>query len=176
MGRAHKLKIQQLTEHELTQVHEIDVSERGNVIYRYTDGVLQTTTEQWARPQWTPEAWQQHLQRWIADLHPDLFLGAFVDEQLAGLASLRYRLTATMAELTTLHVSRTHRRQGVATALLQEVIQLVQEDGAQALYVSATESASAVNFYMRQGFQPTDEPHPVLFALEPHDIHMVMDL
>ncbi len=168
--------IRQLAEHELSRVHEIDVSETGTVIYRYRDGTLQTVPEQWSRPQWTAEAWQKHLQQWISDLHPDLFLGAFDGEQLVGLASLRYQLTSTMAQLTTLHISRNYRRQGVASALVQEVIWLAQEDGAQALYVSAVESASAVNFYLRQGFRPTDEPDPVLFALEPNDIHMVRRL
>ena len=86
-----KLRIQHLTEDDLAHVHMIDVSETGTVIYRYADGILQTSTEQWERPRWSPEAWQQHLQRWIADLHPDLFLGAFVDEQLVGLVSLRYQ-------------------------------------------------------------------------------------
>ncbi|MEZ4736960.1 MAG: GNAT family N-acetyltransferase [Caldilineaceae bacterium] len=170
------MRIQQLTEHDLTRSHAIDVSERGHVIYRYVDGVLQTTAAQWARPQWTQDEWQQRLQHWIADLHPDLFLGAFVDERLVGLASLRYRLTETMAQLTTLHISRTYRRQGVATALTQAVIRLVKAQGAQTLYVSATESASAVNFYLSQGFRPTAEPHPALFALEPNDIHMDMQL
>ena len=168
--------IRPLARHELTHVHAIDVSETGTAIYRYIDGALQTAPEQWARPQWTAEGWQAHLHHWMTDLQPDLFLGAFEGEQLVGLASLRYQLTPTMAQLTTLHVSRTHRRQGVATALLQEVIRLAKEDGAQMLYVSATESTSAVNFYRNQGFQPTDKPDPVLFALEPDDIHMVMAL
>ncbi|MEZ4860647.1 MAG: GNAT family N-acetyltransferase [Caldilineaceae bacterium] len=170
------MRIRQLAEHDLTRSHAIDVSESGNVIYRYTDGALQTTVEQWAHPRWTPEEWQRRLQHWMADLHPDLFLGAFVDERLVGLASLRYRLTETMAQLTTLHISRTYRRQGVATALTQAVIRLVKAQGAQTLYVSATESASAVNFYLSQGFRPTGEPHPTLFALEPNDIHMDMQL
>jgi ribosomal protein S18 acetylase RimI-like enzyme len=170
------IAIHRLTKHELSRVHEIDVSETGAVIYRYRDGALQTVPEQWTRPHWTAEAWQAHLQQWITDLHPDLFLGAFDGEQLVGLASLRYQLTSTTAQLTTLHISRSYRRQGVASALVQEVIRLTKEDGAQTLYVSAVESASAVNFYLRQGFRPTDEPDPVLFALEPNDIHMVMTL
>ena len=170
------MRIQKLNEQELTRAHEIDVSESNNVLYRYVDGILQTTEEPWTRPRWTAEKWQQRLQRWQATLHPDLFLGAFIDEQLAGLASLRYQLTDTMAQLTTLHVSRAYRRQGVATALVQEVVRLVKAQGAQMLYVSASESTSAVNFYLSQGFQPTDSPDPVLFALEPNDIHMVMPL
>ena len=168
--------IRLLAEDELSRINEIDVSEEGTVIYHCVDGILRTTTEQWARPQWSAETWQARLHHWVEDLQPDLFLGAFVDEQLVGLASSRYHLTKTMAQLTTLHVDRNHRRQGVARALVQEVIRLVRENGAQSLYVSATESASAVNFYLSQGFRPTDSPDPVLFALEPNDIHMVMQL
>ena len=170
------ITIHQLAAPELASIHEIDVSETDTVIYRYVDGTLQTTPEQWARPQWTPADWQHQLQRWIADLHPDLFLGAFDGSALAGLASLRYQLTATMAQLTTLHISRSHRRREVASALVQEVIRLVKANGAQALYVSATEATSAVNFYLSQGFRPTAEPDPTQFALEPNDIHMIMML
>jgi len=33
-----------------------------------------------------------------------------------------------------------------------------------------------VGFYLRQGFVPTEHPHPELFALEPEDIHMICQL
>lgn len=170
------ITIRQLAADDLERVHEIDVSEEGTVLYHCTDGVLQTTDETWARPVWSAETWQERLHHWVDDLQPDLFLGAFVDDQLVGLASLCYQLTETMAQLTTLHVDRHHRRQGVAKALLREVIRLVRANGAQSLYVSGTESTSAVNFYLSQGFRPTDSPDPMLFALEPNDIHMIMPL
>ena len=48
--------------------------------------------------------------------------------------------------------------------------------GAMALYVSATPSESAVGFYRRAGFKPTDTPHPDLLAEEPEDIHMILAL
>jgi hypothetical protein len=59
---------------------------------------------------------------------------------------------------------------------MNEVIHLAKADGAQTLYVSARPSESAVRFYLSQGFQLTDNPHPRLLALEPEDIHMVMQL
>lgn len=170
------ITIREVVAADLSRVHAIDVSEEGTVLYHYAEGVLQTTDEPWARPVWSAATWQERLQHWVDDLHPDHFLGAFVGDQLVGLASLRYQLTGTMAQLTTLHVDRNHRRLGVAKALVQEVIRLVRANGAQSLYVSAAESASAVNFYLSQGFRPTDEPDPALFALEPNDIHMVMSL
>ena len=33
-----------------------------------------------------------------------------------------------------------------------------------------------MGFYRGQGFTPTPEPDPELLALEPEDIHMILDL
>ena len=37
-------------------------------------------------------------------------------------------------------------------------------------------SESAVGFYLRQGFKPTEDVHPELFAREPEDIRMILGL
>jgi len=73
-----------------------------------------------------------------------------------------------------LHVSRGHRRRGVATALFEEVRWLVRRDRATHLDVFATPSELAVAFYLNCGFLPTDAPDPGLLAEEPEDIHMVL--
>ena len=44
------------------------------------------------------------------------------------------------------------------------------------LAFASVPTESAVGFYLRQGFQLTDEPDPELLALEPEDIHMVKQL
>ena len=95
---------------------------------------------------------------------------------LAGLAIYRPRLSADVGNLALLHVSRAHRRQGIASLLSAEVARLARADGARLLYVSATPSDSAVGFYRSVGFEPTDAPNPELFALEPDDIHMTLEL
>ena len=97
-------------------------------------------------------------------------------ETIVGIASLRYRLTDTTAQLVSLHVSRQARRQGVATRLTDEIVRLARGRGLQELYVSATPSESAVGFYLRQGFRPTAHVNRALYALEPEDIHMVRPL
>jgi GNAT superfamily N-acetyltransferase len=103
-------------------------------------------------------------------------IGAFDGDRLAGIAIYRPRLTETMGQLGLLHVSSSHRRQGIASCLFAEVLSLAHRDGAAALYVSATPSESAVGFYMSKGFLPTDTPHPELLAEEPEDIHMILQL
>jgi ribosomal protein S18 acetylase RimI-like enzyme len=89
---------------------------------------------------------------------------------------MRYQLAPGLAQLTTLHTSQSHRRQGVARRLLEAVSKRAQAQGATALYVSATPSESAVGFYLSQGFQIAAEPNAEMFALEPEDIHLVRPL
>ena len=89
---------------------------------------------------------------------------------------MRYRLTETMAQLASLHVSREHRRQGVATLLLSEACRLARQDGAQTIYVSATPSESAVGFYLSQGFSPIARTRSRAPCAGAGGIHMILEL
>ncbi len=170
------LVIRRLDESDFDQLHNIDLSEHTSLIYRWVNGQLQPEPHDGYRPRWNQAQWQERLTEWRTDLQPDVWLGAFVGGQMAALASLRYRLVPEMAQLTTLHVDQAHRRQGLARQLLQTVVAMAEESGAGELYVSSTESESAVGFYLSQGFRPTDTPNPQMFELEPNDIHMVRPL
>ena len=79
-------------------------------------------------------------------------------------------------QLVLLHVSRAYRRQGIAARLMDEVVTLARERGAAYLYISATESRSAVGFYLSQGCELAQDVDPELYALEPNDIHFVKRL
>ncbi|MCB0061774.1 MAG: GNAT family N-acetyltransferase [Caldilineaceae bacterium] len=160
----------------LAGVTAIDVSERGDQRYRLVAGQLQLVEQAWERSFWDAEAWPRRLESWAQKLKPDCYLGAYDGEQMVGIAGLRYRLTPTMAQLTSLYIDVHYRRQGVAHLLVQEVFRLSKESGAEAIYVSSKPSVPAVGFYTRQGFRPTAEPDPVLFGYQPEDIHMVRPL
>lgn len=170
---------QQLAAAEIARIGEIDRSEHISALYQYQDGKLVARTVDEDCPAWNHEAGhffsvEAHIQQWQPVLEAGgVLLGALDGERLAGFAVLRYRLTDEMAQLAALFVSKNYRRQGIAEQLVSEVVRLAQADGARALYVSATPSDSAVGFYLSQGFQPTDEAHPDLLALEPEDIHMI---
>lgn len=169
--------IRQLQPQEYDKAREIDVTETGSMLYRAVDGQLVEEQHEWRRPPWTEPRYAALVATWtqaVAD--GGVVLGAFADDLLVGEAVFRPRLTAQMAQLESLHVSQNCRRQGVARGLAAEVIRLARESGAEALYVSATPSQSAVNFYRSVGFVPTATPHPALFELEPEDIHMTMPL
>ena len=40
------------------------------------------------------------------------------------------------------------------------------------MVVSATPSLNTVRFYLHRGFEPTAEPLPELYELEPEDVHL----
>jgi GNAT superfamily N-acetyltransferase len=170
------MTIRQLEDADFGRLHEIDLSEHITLIYKLDNGQLLPEAHDWQRPRGDAPYWRHQVEEWRRTIKPDVWLGAFVGDQLVGLASLRYRLAPNLAQLTTLHVSQPHRRQGVARQLLAKIIELAKQSSAEFLYVSATPSASAVGFYQGQGFVVTTEPNPEMSALEPDDIHMVRTL
>lgn len=167
------VEIRTVGEADLRGIAAIDVSEQGEQRIQWVDGELKTIAQSWERPFWDADAWSQRLQSWAQKLKPDCYVGAYDGERMVGIAGLRYRLTPTMAQLTSLYIDVHYRRQGVAHQLVEEVFRLSRESGAQAIYVSSKPSIPAVGFYMRQGFEVTSEPDAHLFALQPLDIHMI---
>jgi ribosomal protein S18 acetylase RimI-like enzyme len=169
--------IKELLPTQLDQVVEVDVTESDDVVYYIEHGELVAHRERWQRPARTKQDWQVQIQRWQGYLASGgAVLGAFDGEVLVGFAILRDELSPGQAELAGLFVSRTYRRKGIAARLTVELIRLVRARGAREIYVSATPSRSAVGFYQSQGFMLAQELNPVLFELEPEDIHMVKHL
>lgn len=176
------ITIRHMDASELDRIGEIDRSEHVTREYSYRDGALEARVVDIVVPPWSPTGDHEHTVRGrIAACQAQLdmggtLVGAFAAEALAGVAVYRPHLTPNVANLAILYVSRNHRRSGVAALLTDEVARLARADGARLLYVSATPSDSAVGFYRSYGFEPTDEPNEELFALEPEDIHMILEL
>jgi ribosomal protein S18 acetylase RimI-like enzyme len=163
---------------QLSDVYDIDMREHGDIVYRAVDGRLHATDEAWDRPVRTRETWDRHIAEWTEMLQAGgSAWGAYNAEQrLVGIIVLRLHLTDTAAQLAALFVSRDYRRSGIARRLTETLLAAARASGARQVYVSATPSRSAVGFYQSQGFRPADEVHPELFAREPDDIHMILDL
>jgi GNAT superfamily N-acetyltransferase len=103
-------------------------------------------------------------------------IGAFRGGSLVGVGVITPGIRPGMAQLAYLHVTQPYRRKGVASSIARTLIGVARDLGSRRIYVSATPSQSAVGFYRSLGFQPAAEPLPELFALEPEDIHMILDL
>ena len=81
-----------------------------------------------------------------------------------------------MRQLKFLHVGHGARGQGLGSRLFALACAHGRQVGADALYISATESRHTVDFYLRQGCRLLQQPHPELFAQEPYDIHLYRPL
>jgi GNAT superfamily N-acetyltransferase len=171
------IDLRQMSPEELSQVNEIDVTESGHLVYQYIDGKMVATSKTWHRFSRSPEIWKTYVEQWQAFLEQGgVAIGAFDEKRLVGIAVLRYNLTENMAQLAALFVSRTYRRQGIATRLVQEIIRLARANGERELYVSATPSESAISFYTSQGFKLAGQRNKELYALEPEDMHLIQVL
>lgn len=167
---------------ELERIGEIDRSEHVTLEYSYRNGSLEGRAVAIVAPRWSLSGDHEHSVRGkVNEWQPILarggtLVGAFDADTLAGFAIYRPRLADGVGNLSALFVSRSYRRTGVASRLTGEVARLARADGARRLYVSATPSGSTVDFYRSVGFEPTDEPNEELFAHEPDDIHMILEL
>lgn len=181
MQNAH-FRYSWLSPADLHHIGDIDRSEEVRAGYEMHEGSLRRIDVHWDVPPWRPDGEGDHtVPAKIAGCRQDMdrgavAYGAFDGERMAGIGVLLPELHEGMAQLTFLHVSRPHRRAGIAAALVGELFRAAGERGATTVYVSSAPTESAVGFYLRHGFQPTDEPDPDLLALEPEDIHMVKQL
>lgn len=170
----------QMTPQDLDRLHELDRSEHVRVLYELQEGALVSRAVDLQVPRWTAQETERH----IRSLRPELedggvLLGALDGDQLAGVAVLGGKLRGEARDtlqLVFLHVSAAHRRQGIATRLFQEAAALARTREARFLYVSATESESALGFYFSQGCTLAPQVDPELYALEPKDIHLIVAL
>jgi len=173
--------VRPLSVDELGRLAEIDRSEQVETGYRMHGATLEPYAAGWRIPNWFAVGEDHSVEAHVRSLgelaeRGAFFLGAFDEDRLVGLLAWRPKLTETMDQLAFLHVSREHRRRGIASRLCDEAETAARNRGATSIYVSATPSESAVGFYRSRGFEPTSDIHLELFALEPDDIHMTKDL
>ena len=176
------ITIRHMVGSELGRIGEIDRSEHVTHEYSYRRGSLEGRSVDVRVPTWSRSGDHEHsVQGKVNAWQPILdrggtLVGAFDRDTLVGFAIYRPDLAEGLANLSALFVSRNHRRNGIASLLTEEVARLARADCAGRLYVSATPSRPTVEFYRSHGFEPTDEPNEELFALEPDDIQMILEL
>lgn len=174
------ITVRSLPNDGLRRIAEIDRSEIAHAHYtqRGTELAAENVVDE--IPDFYTEGERHSVSGLVAEWQPDLdaggvLLGAFVGDDLAGIAMLGAEVSDRTRQLSLLFVSRRYRRRGVASALLGRVERLARDGGARALYVSAVPTDSAVGFYLSRGFRPV-EPLPGPFAKEPEDVHMLLEL
>ena len=165
---------------ELERIGEFDRSERITHQYEASDGALELVDVDIDAPRWgQPGA--RSVRSYVDTWKPVLegggtLIGAFDEGRLVGFAIYDPCLAEGVAQLTALHVTKSHRRRSIGRLLTEDVVRSARADGATRLYVSATPTRGTVDFYVSRGFRPLAEPDERLLALEPDDIHMELEL
>ena len=172
--------IRLLERHEVSDVWSIDRAEIVENVYVLRDGGLVLEPEHHDARGW-PDGEPEHYGPLLLDCFDQggTCYGAFEDATLVGAAVLESRpigAARDRLQLKFLHVSQGRRRAGTGRALFEKSAVRARELGARWLYISATPSENTIDFYLRRGCRLAGEVDPVLFELEPKDIHLVSEL
>jgi predicted N-acetyltransferase YhbS len=165
---------------DVSRLAELDRSEPVPMVYAVRDGEIVPLGHGEEIPQWSG-AWLDGVVA-FARRHLDsggTGVAAFDGDQLGGVAVLGGEPVGDdpqMLPLAILHVGRGHRRRGVASLLFREMREEAARRGARRLYISGTPSEGALRFYLGQGARLADPPDPALLALEPDDVHLMLEL
>jgi predicted acetyltransferase len=174
------VRIRELERHEIRDLWSIDRSEVIDRVYHRDGDELVLEPEHYDMTGW-PAAEMERDGPVLLDCFDrgGTFYGAFDGDTLVGAAVLESRFIGRAGDrlqLKFLHVGRRYRRTGLGRALFDEAVARARALGARRLYVSATPSENTVRFYLRRGCRVTDDVDADLFALEPEDIHMELDI
>lgn len=173
--------LREMTESELPKLADIDRSEIIRVGFAVHDGALVEKDVNWDDSGFIKEGDGEHtVAQQIAFCRGHLaagaaMIGAFDGDALVGIGLITPEVRPGLAQLAFLHVSARYRRKGIASSIAQRLLDAARQSGADRVYVSATPTQSAVRFYQSLGFTLAAEPLPELYALEPEDIHMILN-
>lgn len=170
----------ELSATDLPRIGEIDRSETISFEYAHEDGRLIRRPAELQARSWSPVK----VARLVGWLEPKLssggaIWGALDGPRLVGVSVLSGEFLGAdrdQLQLAFLHVSNGYRRRGIARMLMKEACDRARSRGARQLYISATPSESAIGFYLSHGCRLAAAVDPALYAEEPLDIHLTLDL
>ncbi|CAM4478828.1 GNAT family N-acetyltransferase [Paenibacillus tarimensis] len=170
----------ELTIGDAEKLVEIDRSEYIDFIYELQYGDVVKVPAGHQCPNWDRDQAREMINRYKLELElGGKAFGAFDKDILVGFAVLGHKFRGKkkdQLQVDLMYVSKTYRRQGIGTRLMNDISQEARRRGAARLYISSTETESAVSFYRGNGGELTEEIDEELFRLEPLDIHMIKKL
>lgn len=169
-----------LTAEDESRLREIDRSETIDLIYEMQDGVLTEKAVSNECPAWSAGQLKEIQDRFRYELeNGGMAVGAFDGDALAGFGVLAHKFRGENADrlhVDLMYVSRAYRRRGIGTRILDDLSAEARRRGAKYLYISSTETRSAVSFYRSVGSRLAEEADEELLSKEPLDIHMLKEL
>jgi ribosomal protein S18 acetylase RimI-like enzyme len=174
------ITIREMLLEEAARVKEIDRSESIELIYRLNGSELEQLAAKHECSNWNENQLRQLVGRFEHEVNNGGYaVGAYDHGQLVGFGVLGNKFRGKNKDqlhIDMLYVSKDYRRQGIGRQLMNELSTKAINRGAKYLYISSTETQSAVHFYQGIGSELVEEVDPELFELEPHDIHMLKKL
>ena len=170
----------ELTPDEVVMFETIDRSEVIDGQYRARGADLQFVPIHIDVQGWYESEIPMHIDNIVeAIAEGGVAFGAWDGDQLVGISALVTKPVGNdpaIMRLEPLHVSAPYRNQGIGTRLTMLVADAARSRGATALYISATPTRNTVDAYIRMGASVLAIPDPELFADEPEDIHLLLQL
>ncbi|WEK56039.1 MAG: GNAT family N-acetyltransferase [Candidatus Cohnella colombiensis] len=159
---------------------EIDRSEYIDLIYEIRNGKLLEIHSGHECPTWTKEMIEEIQERFLFELdNGGMVVGALDEDRLIGFGVLAHKIRGrdlNQLQVDLMYVTRNYRRQGIGTRIINLLREEAIRRGAKFLYISSTETRSAVSFYKSNGSKLTNEIDEELYRKEPKDIHMLIEL
>ena len=162
------------------KIRDIDRSETINIIYKCNNGVLEEIKAAHECPNWIEDDYYEIKSRYEYELeNGGTAFGAYAGDKLIGFGVLAHKFRGKehdQLQIDLLYVTRNYRRQRIGSRIIEQLSKAAIEKGAKYLYISSTETESAVNFYSSCGSTITSEVDQELFEKEPYDIHLIKRL
>jgi len=173
-----EITYRRLVAEDLARIGDIDRTERIDKIYVQHGTQLEERIGDWSAPAWFSEREGEHsvaYQRAECERHlaaGAIGAAAFAGERLVGIGLVTPHIRPGIAQFAFLYVSNGYRGHGVGAQLADELEGMARKRANGTIVVSATPSVNTVRFYIGRGFEPTSDPLPELYELEPEDVHM----
>ncbi|WP_405083033.1 GNAT family N-acetyltransferase [Paenibacillus chitinolyticus] len=162
------------------RIRDIDRSETIELVYTCKNEVLEEIKTGHECPNWKEDDYNAVISRYEYELkNGGTAFGAYDGDTLVGFGVLANKFRGKendRLQIDLMYVTRDYRRQGIGRRIMDELSKAAIEKGAKYLYISSTETESAVNFYTSCGSAITSEIDEELFEKEPCDIHMIKRL
>jgi len=174
------IQIKMMDNSQVDKLQEIDRSEHIDLIYEMNDGQISEITTNHECSNWNEHLLLEIKERYLYELqHNGIAVGAYDEDKLVGFGVLAHKfrgMNKDQLQIDLMYVSRKYRRQGIGTKIIDALKKEARKRGARQLYISSTETRSAVSFYKSCGSRIAEEIDEELFDKEPKDIHMIVEL
>jgi GNAT superfamily N-acetyltransferase len=164
----------------LHRIAEIDRAEEILEIYYLQNGQLRLKSDRQTVTHFDKEELDEIIQRQHKLIkNSGRVIGAFDGDILVGVASVenvKRGIHRNYLKMDILYVSKSARGQKVGQNLLELCKTIAKGLGAEKLYISATPTRGTADFYLKNGAVMAQEIDPELFALEPEDIHLELEV